>query len=118
MNISLLQIEEAQKTVCQQYNTEHVPSLGSSKTGFAVSTKGMTPINGLRHAVEGETTGWYIWCGETSSESPDFFAPLHTFHLYQEYPEIARLLGLPPGYRFLISGNCLDVWYDPSLLST
>ena len=40
-----------------------------------------------------------------------FFAPLHASHFYEEYPEIARLLGLPPGYRFLFTTDCLDVWF-------
>jgi hypothetical protein len=77
----------------------------------------MIPINGLRHPVVGETSGWYIWCGRIFSDAPDFFAPLHTFHLYEDYPEIAHLLGLPPGYRFLLAGDSLDVWFDASLLN-
>jgi hypothetical protein len=94
-----------------------MPPLTDSKAGFAASTKGLIPMNGLRHPVKGETNGWYIWCGETLSESPDFFVPIHTYHLYQEYPEFAALLALPPGYRFLLAGDHLDVWYDGSLLS-
>ena len=117
MSTNWPQIEEAQKAVCRQFATEFVPPLDQSKTGFATSTKGMVPINGLRHSVEGETSGWFIWCGENFSESPDFFVPLHTYHLYEENPEIARLLALPPGYRFLMAGDFLDVWHDPSLLN-
>ena len=45
------------------------------------------------------------------------FIVAHAFHLIEEYPELAPLLGLPPGYRFLKSGDYLDVWLDPSLLS-
>jgi hypothetical protein len=103
------QIEETQKDICRQYATEYVAVRGSDKTGFALSTKGLTPINGLRHPVAGETSGWYIWCGENFSDAPDFFVPLHTYHLYEDYPEIAHLLGLPPGYRFLLAGDFLDV---------
>jgi hypothetical protein len=110
-------IEEMQKAICAQYATEYVAALDNSKTGFALSTKGLTPINGLRHPVEGETSGWYIWCGEKFSDAPDFFVPLHTRHLYEEHSEIAHLLGLPPGYRFLLVGDFLDVWYDASLLN-
>ena len=112
------QIEEVQKSVCRRYAAEYVPAPGNSKTGFAQSTKGLIPINGLRHPVEGETSGWYIWCGEAFSEASDFFAPLHTYHLYEEFPQIGRLFGLPPGYRFLLAGDYLDVWYDESLIKT
>jgi len=116
MSMLQTQIEEAQKAVCAQYAVEYLPPSGDAKTGFAQSTKGLIPINGLRHPVEGETSGWYIWCGEAFSEASDFFVPIHTYHLYEEYPEIGRLLGLPPGYRFLLAGDYLDVWYDEALL--
>jgi len=66
--------------------------------------------------VEGNTSGWYLWCGEIWSEANDFFAPVRTRHVEEDYPEIANLLGLPPGDRFLKAGDHLDVWFDPELL--
>ncbi len=87
-----------------------------SKTGFAATSKGKLPVNGLRNPPGQTTSGWFIWCGEQFSEEPDFFAALHTYHLYEDYPEITKLLGLPPGHRFLLSGDYLDVWFDPQLL--
>ena len=74
------------------------------------------PINGLRHPPQADTCGWYIWCGEGYEEARDFFAPLHTQHVYENHPEIERLLGLAPGYRFLVARDYVDVWYDASLL--
>jgi hypothetical protein len=112
------QIEEAQKAVCRQHAAEYVATPGNSKAGFATSTKDLIPINGLRHSAVGETSGWYIWCGEMFSEASNFFVPLHAYHLYEDYPQIAPLLGLPPGYRFLVAGDHLDVWYDATLLNT
>ena len=64
----------------------------------------------------GETNGWYIWNGERFSTADDFFVPMHTGHVCGKYPEIVKLLGLPPGYRFLLAGDYLDVWFDSSLL--
>jgi hypothetical protein len=75
------------------------------------------PLNGLRHPAVGESNGWYIWCGEDFSEAPGFFAPLHAKHVYEDHPELTKLLGLPPGYRFLLAGDYLDIWYDSSLLN-
>ena len=106
----------AQQAFCSVHNASYVPAPGHTKLGFAVSTSGLLPINGLRHPISGDTNGWYIWCGEQFSDSPDFFAPLHARHLYEKYPEIIKLLGLPPGYRFLLAGDYLDIWYDPALL--
>jgi len=111
------QIEKEQKAICRRYQAEYVASDGESRTGFALSTKGMLPINGLRHPARNDTNGWYIWCGEVYSEAKDFFDSLHTYHIYEEDPNIGRLLGLPPGYRFLLAGDYLDVWYDESLLN-
>lgn len=111
-----IQIEVLQRQFCREHGADFVLAPLESKSGFALTTKGLTPINGLRHPVENETSGWYIWCGETFSESPDFFAPLHTKHIYEYYPQLTKLLGLPPGYRFLLAGDYLDVWFDASLL--
>lgn len=118
-NTSALQakIESQQKAVCVERGVEYVPARTELKSGFALSTKGSKPLNGLRHPPEGNTTGWYIWCGEHFSEAPDFFAPVHTSHIYEDYPELTKLLGLPPGYRFLIADDYLDIWYDASLLN-
>jgi hypothetical protein len=114
--VSAARIEQEQREVCRRYSAAYLPSPEQSKLGFALSTKGRLPINGLRHPPQGDTNGWYLWCGEEYSESPDFFQPLHTSHVYEEFPDLTKLLGLPPGYRFLVAGEYLDVWYDPSLL--
>ena len=111
------QIEEAQRVFCREQGAQYVAAPGDTKSGFALSTKGMVPINGLRHPPKGETSGWYLWCGQEFSTAAGFFDPLHTRHLYDELPDVVKLLGLPPGYRFLVAGDYLDVWYDASLLS-
>jgi hypothetical protein len=118
LRISEPQIQAEQKVACKQYAAEFVPAPGDVKCGFALSTKGLVPINGLRHPPTENATGWYIWCGEQLSSDSDFFAPLCTSHVYEDLPEIARLLALPPGYRFLQAGEHLDIWYDGSLLET
>ena len=116
MTLTVAQVEDAQKKICTTYAVNYVASPGELKSGFAKSTEGLISINGLRHPVENGTTGWYFWCGEASSDATDFFVPIHTYHLYENYPEITRLLGLPPGYRFLLAGDYLDVWFDAALL--
>jgi hypothetical protein len=117
MNGSPAQIERDQRAFCRGRLTEYVASPGGSKIGLATSTKGQSPLNGLRHPPQGDTNGWYLWFGEKFENTPDFFQPLHTAHVYHEFPQVIPLLGLPPGYRFLLSGSYLDVWHDPSLLA-
>ena len=107
---------KAQQAFCAKKEMTCVPSSLDSKLGFAIQTQGELPINGLRHAPTGDTNGWYVWCGETLSDDPEFFAPLHTAHLADIYPEIIQLLGLPPGRRFLVAEGYEDIWFDESLL--
>jgi hypothetical protein len=111
-----LPFESSQRELCLKYGTQYIETKENEILGFATSTKGLLPINGLRHPVQGNTCGWYIWCGEKFSEDPKFFAPLCAKHFYEGYPEVARYLGLPPGHRFLVAGDQIDVWYDPTLL--
>ena len=78
-----------QMLVCSQYKTEFVSSPSHLKVGIALNVRsGISPIHGLRHPPEKDTTGWYIWAGEDLSENPEFFQPLHVEHLEEWCPAI------------------------------
>lgn len=110
-------IEELQREICQRFGADYCPSPISLKVGVSLNVRdGIAPVNGLRHSPEGDTTGWYIWAGEELSNASDFFKPLHVEHLDEWCPQIKKYLGLPPGWRFLISGDYEDVWFDETLL--
>ncbi len=111
------EIEAAQRAFCNERNAQFLNTPSDSKLGIAFVTEGGRPMNGLRHSPAGDTNGWYIWFGEHFSTAPDFFAPLHTAHVYARYPDSIRLLGLAPGYRFILDGSYIDVWFDPALLN-
>jgi hypothetical protein len=111
------QIQEAQKITCKKHGVEFVPVIDTAISGFARSTLGLNPVNGFRHPVQNDTSGWYIWCGDEFLPSPDFFASVLTKHLYDELPQIVPFLALPPGSRFLLSGNYVDIWFDEDLLN-
>lgn len=105
-----------QKEVCRKYNAEFLETPVNLKIGISLNVKENNyPIHGLRHPPEGDTTGWYIWVGEYSEES-DFFQPLHVEHIKEWNPLIEKYLGLAPGWRFLITPEYEDVWYDKDLL--
>jgi hypothetical protein len=114
--LNTAELEERQRLVCRNHGLDYVPADPDSKLGFALETAGRVPVNGMRHPPQGDTNGWYIWCGEELSQSPDFFSPLHTRHLRERCPDALPYLGLPPGARFLVAGDHVDVWYDASLL--
>jgi len=108
---------EEQKNICEKYSLDFFATNEELRIGISDNIKsGIMPINGLRHFPEGNTTGWYIWAGEFS-EAPDFFKPMHLFHLKEYYPELLKYLALPPGNRFLIDDKGYeDVWFDEGLL--
>lgn len=87
------------------------------KVGVSQGFQNSDVINGLRHSPDKDTTGWYVWSGELSSDG-DFFRPLHTEHLQQLCPKILKYLGLPAGFRFLVDfrNDYEDVWFDESLV--
>ena len=109
-------VEEQQRSLCRELSYEYVPADPDSKLGFAMETQDLIPINGLRHPPQGESNGWYIWGGEEFSTDQDFFTPLHTHHLIRHCPQALKFLGLPPGYRFIVAENYVDVWFDSSVL--
>lgn len=106
-----------QKHVCEKFGAEFVPAASNLKVGIAENVRGgLKPINGLRHPPEGDTTGWYIWAGTELSSDTNFFKPLHVEHLTDWAPQVIKYLGLAPGWRFLITDEYEDVWFDESLL--
>lgn len=105
-----------QQEICRRVGAAFVPPETGSKLGIARDVgSGSLPLNGLRHPVEVETCGWYVWAGDTS-DAPDFFQPMHIEHVGIRCPEILPYLALAPGWRFLIADGYEDVWYDSSLL--
>ena len=111
-------LERSQKEICERYGVSYYPSPPDMKMGISLNVReGITPINGLRHPPEGDTTGWYIWAGEALPGDPEFFKPVQVKHLPDWCPVVQKYLGLPPGWQFLVAGNYEDVWYDESLLN-
>jgi hypothetical protein len=107
---------KTQKNICDQFGADYIASDDEMKVGIALNTIDKKPINGLRHPIEKDTCGWYIWGGEEFSDSSDFFQPLHVKHLKNYVPDIIPYLGLPPGYRLLLDGEHVDVWFDEKLM--
>jgi hypothetical protein len=105
-----------QEAVCVRFGTQSQESPTFMKVGVARNVReGVLPIHGLRVRPEGDTTGWYIWAGDSWSDDPDFFVPLHVEHLAEWCPIVIPYLMLPTGWRFLLAPGHEDVWYDDDL---
>jgi hypothetical protein len=104
--------------VCREHGAAYTPLGPMDKLGISTNlASGQQPLNGLRHTPSEGTSGWYLWAGETLSDSRDFFEPVHFLHLNDICPEVMPYLSLPPGWRFLLAGEYVDVWFDESLLT-
>lgn len=115
--MSPVSLREAQQELCTKYDAEFCPASPETKLGIAENVRqGQLPINGLRHPPSGDTSGWYVWGGGELSRETDFFKPLHIEHLDEWCPRIQKYLGLAAGWRFLVSDDYEDVWFDPTLL--
>jgi hypothetical protein len=109
-------ISSIQRSLCEMYKAPFLECDLRGIVGISPSVKaGIYPIHGLRHPLEGNGTGWFIWSGEYSDD-PNFFAPLHYDHLSEYCPGVIRYLGLGPGWRFLHTPDYEDVWEDRNLL--
>lgn len=110
-------LQGKQHAVCMRFGAPYFGCDPKLKVGISRNVReGLRPLNGLRIQPEGDTSGWYIWAGEEFSEAPDFFVPLHVSHLAQWAPLVVSYLGLPPGWRFLVTEQYEDVWEDSQLL--
>ena len=105
-----------QQAVCLRFGQVVHSVSGGEKLGVSSGVlRGGWPLHGVRTPPENDTCGWYIWSGEFSQDS-SFFNPTHARHLFEGRPEVAGYLGLPPGWRFLITPDYEDVWFDESAL--
>jgi hypothetical protein len=104
--------------ICTYYNSKYVPPELDSTLGLGKTSAAVRPINGLRHLPTNKMNGWFIYTGTSPipQGDKDFFEPVHTVHISEKFPEVTPYLALEPGWRFLIDGDYVDVWYDESLL--
>ncbi len=112
-----MSLDDTQGATCQRFSAKSDAPAPDSKLGIALSTAGLLPLNALRHPAEGDTCGWYVWWGDTFTEDPNFFQPLHVSHLPERCPQLLPYLALPAGWRVQVAPGHEDVWYDERLLN-
>ena len=112
------EIIKQQTDICLKYGAANSPVDTLHKVGISKEIcKRRFPINGLRHPPINDTSGWYIWFGiDPPTEEGDYFDPMHISHLLDYCPEVIPYLALSPGWRFLITPEYEDVWFDKNLL--
>jgi hypothetical protein len=108
----------AQTVICERFGVAPDVPAPRSRVGVARNVRETRtwPLNGLRHPPEEGTSGWYLWRGQELSSTDDFFQSLHAEHLAEWAPDALPYLALPAGWRFLLTPDHEDVWYDEKLL--
>jgi len=109
---------DVQHQTCLRFRANCQPVSAGSKAGVALQTRGQHPLNALRHAPAAGTSGWYVWWGDTLTEHPDFFQPLHVEHLADYAAELIPYLSLPAGWRVQLAPGHEDVWFDATLIQS
>jgi hypothetical protein len=107
---------DLQHQTCQRFAASCLPVVPGSKAGVALQTRGQLPLNALRHAPVAGASGWYLWWGDTLTEHPEFFQPLHVEHLADYAPELVPYMSLPAGWRVQLAPGHEDVWFDTTLI--
>lgn len=108
-------IEKRQQQTCARFGAAYKPCSLDLKVGVSRGLKhAIGPINGLRTREENGTSGWYLWVGDWSDDD-DFFVPIHGRHLIEWAEIVLPYLGLPEGWRFLVTECYEDVWRDDDL---
>ena len=115
--------QEQQRLLCRQEGCIYHPSESDSILGLAIATIGKLPVTGLRRMPLVDANGWHVWCGDHPLAYDDFlrlpqnfFSHITPRELIAHCPEAVKFLGLPPGYRFLVAGDHIDIWYDGDIL--
>lgn len=117
LSVTRDQIQD-QRQICIKNGALPNPPRHSDTLHIARKTVGMLPINGLRRPSKNGDCGWYIWCGYEPPEESEFFQEMELTPFLKKMPELEKFLALPPGYRFLLAGAHVEVWYDSGLLGT
>ena len=105
------QHEQLQRDVCTRYSAEFTPINWQLRVAIADDFfSDAIPKNGVRLPVDGNMTGWYLYAGETMSDTDDYFKPHCAEHLRELLPSVIPFLGLPVDWRFLLAPDHEDVW--------
>ena len=69
------------------------------------------PVSAVRYTSPSHMTGWWLTTDEYNDDAKSL-KRVHFFHVAFTRPDILKYLALPFGFRFYISKEETDVWFD------
>lgn len=105
-----------QQDLCRRHKAQFTPPVAGATLGAALPLALGAPVHGQRFPPEPETSGWYLWTGGGDLADGEFRdVPIE--HAAAIDPRVVKFLALPPGWRFVLTADREDVWFDPSLFA-
>lgn len=112
------ELAAVQRDICTRFGAAYYPCHPQARLGLASNITAATRnLNGVRIEPSGDACGWYLWAGDEWAEPPEFYIPLRAQSVATWVPQALAYLGLPPGWRFLLRDDRIDVWKDLTLLA-
>lgn len=105
---------EAQQALCARHKARFTPPGEGDSLGVALPLRLGAPVHGQRYPPEPGASGWYVWTGDGDLADGEF-RDVPVRQAAEIDPRLPRFLALPPGWRFTLTADREDVWFDPTL---
>ena len=71
-------------------------------------------VNAVRYPSRDHMTGWFLTSNTYNGDINSLLVD-HLYHLLKARPELAKFLGLPPGFRFYKDKDEEEIWIDSEI---
>jgi hypothetical protein len=104
---------QEQREICEIYGATFSPPLPGQLIAISKRVLGGFPLAagvGYMYASK-EKSGWIVYASDSEEDTAEFVG-IHTDHLAQTHPAVARHLALPVGWRFAVEPGSEQAWFD------
>lgn len=100
-----------QHLICNRHKGEFKPPRPDKLTVISPGVLEGLPVEGVRYPSPDHMSGWWLTTGQYDGNI-QHLKNQHTYHVTAARPELAKYLALPEGFRFRVSPEGDDVWFD------
>ena len=110
-----LKVINDQEEECLIYTAHPVFPTFNQKIVISKGVYEMMAVQAVRYPSPDHMCGWWITTDLYDGKIKSLLV-VHFYHVAFARPDLLRYLALPNGYRFYISDNEIDVWFDETIL--
>ena len=101
-----------QLDVCHQFQARFSPPLADNLVVVSEGVlEGVRPVEGVRYPSKSPMSGWWLTT-DLYDGNVESLRTVHAHHLCESLRELAWFFALPFGYRFRLTAEGEDVWFD------